>query len=280
MTELLNIAETVYDDLVKEAFEVLKDGEVSFGELVHLGGVMAAKANLISTLNLVQKKHLIVDVAVKALEKVEKEVLSSLSDSQRESFSQKLNKATEFVKEALPAVLDVAAGGLNMGKAKSLMSVLARVLCCSGGTLPELPSAVKKLVPAGVDVSGVLAKVADSLELRTPESAAVVPASESAAAVPASESAAAVPASESAAAAPEPAVAVPVPEPAVAAPVPEPTPEPETTVVVEVSQTSQESGETPVNQTDESSTVTAVSSTESQQNLGSVPEETQQTLSA
>jgi hypothetical protein len=240
MTELLNIAETVYDDLVKEAFEVLKDGEVSFGELVHLGGVMAAKANLISTLNVVQKKHLIVDVAVKALEKVEKEVLSSLSDSQRESFSQKLNKATEFVKEALPAVLDVAAGGLNMGKAKSLMSVLARVLCCSGGKLPELPSTVKKLVPAGVDISGVLAKVADTLELRTPESAAAVPASESAAVVP----------------------------------------EPETTVVVEVSQTSQASDETPVNQTDESSTVTAVSSTESQQNLGSVPEETQQTLSA
>ena len=83
MTELLNIPETVYDDLVKEAFEILKDGEVTFGELVHLGGVMAAKANLISTLNVVQKKHLIVDVAVKALEKVEKEVLSSLSDNDR-----------------------------------------------------------------------------------------------------------------------------------------------------------------------------------------------------
>ena len=138
-----------------------------------------------------------------------------------------MNKAGEFVKEALPAVLDVAAGGLSMGKAKSLVSVFARVLCCSGGKLPELPSAVKKLVPAGVDVSGVLAKVADTLELRTPAPAVL-----------------------------------------------------ETTEVVEVSQPSQVSDETPVNQTDESSPEAPVSSTEPQQNLGSIPEESQPTLSA
>jgi hypothetical protein len=141
---LLGISADVYNDLVNEVFEVLKDGNVTLGEIVHLGGKMANKVCPSLDLSLDQKKKLVLEILEKGIDRVEKEVLSVLSDSQKSLISGQFSLAVAHVKEAVPAVLDVTVNSLaNLVDLKKSFSALPFGLCCGGGLLPLEPSLIK-----------------------------------------------------------------------------------------------------------------------------------------
>ena len=144
---LLGISADVYNDLVNEVFEVLKDGSVTLGEIVHLGGKMANKVCPSLDLSLDQKKELVLEILEKGIDRVEKEVLSVLSDSQKSLFSGQFSLAVAHVKEAVPAVLDVTVNSVkslaNLVDLNKSFSLLPFGVCCGGGLLPLEPSLVK-----------------------------------------------------------------------------------------------------------------------------------------
>lgn len=135
----LNIATDLMNELVKNAFDALSDGEVTFGEIVRLGGLLASKANRLGHLSGVEKQKLVVRVVELALQQ-----LLSVSDADRE----KIERAAQFAKETLPAVLDVAVsaarGKLDLKKPALWMSLLQLLGCigCQSCQVPVLPSSV------------------------------------------------------------------------------------------------------------------------------------------
>jgi hypothetical protein len=126
--------------LVNEAIAALADGKLSFGEIVHLGGVLAGKANQIAQLSGPEKKALVVGVVDLALQEILKKAGVD---------SAKVESVGQFAKEALPAVLDVvvdaARGRLDLRKPAlraACWSGLVSLLGCTGA-----PAALAPLAP-------------------------------------------------------------------------------------------------------------------------------------
>jgi hypothetical protein len=150
-----SIPETVLGEIVKEAVTVLSDGEVTFGEVVHLGGVLAGKVSQFGHLSAVDKKELIVTIAEMALEIVQTTVVPSLPEEKQVEFRSKLETAAEFVKDTLPAVIDVARdaaqGKFDLGDPvvqKGIWQVIKTIFGCIGVQVPELPTPVVGIVEA------------------------------------------------------------------------------------------------------------------------------------
>lgn len=137
------------DDLVKEARTVLADGKISFGEVVHLGGVLAGKASQFVHLSGKQKQTLVIRVVEVALETI----LAERKTADSDEFRKKIEAAALFAKETLPAVLDLAVqaakGQLNVLAPQirqSIWTVLCSLLHCAGVPRPEVPKAVEMIV--------------------------------------------------------------------------------------------------------------------------------------
>jgi S-ribosylhomocysteine lyase LuxS involved in autoinducer biosynthesis len=150
-----NIPEELLRALVKDAADVLADGEVTFGEVVRLGGSLAGKANQFVKLSGHQKQQLVVKAVEVALEQILALKNSTLPEAEREAFQQKIKTAASFAKETLPAVLDVAIqaarGQLNLMKPevrKTLWITIVSALRCCGVQPPVLPTPVAQLLEA------------------------------------------------------------------------------------------------------------------------------------
>jgi hypothetical protein len=153
LVEKFGLSKTVLDELVKEAVAVFSDGEVTFGEVVHLGGVLAGKVSQFGHLSAVDKKELIVTIAELALEIVQTTVVPALPEDKQAEFCSKLETASGFVKETLPAVLDVARdaaqGKFDLGDPvvqKSIWQLIKTLFGCIGVQVPELPTPVVAIV--------------------------------------------------------------------------------------------------------------------------------------
>lgn len=145
----LNIATDLMNELVKNAFDILSDGDVTFGEIVRLGGILASKANRLEHLSGLEKQMLVVKVVEIGLRQVLDSKLSFLSESDRDSFRQKIGSAADFAKDTLPAVLDVAVsaarGQLDLRKPsvhKVLFASLFQLMKCVGCQSPSVPTPV------------------------------------------------------------------------------------------------------------------------------------------
>jgi hypothetical protein len=150
-----NIPEELLRALVKDAADVLADGEVTFGEVVRLGGTLAGKASQFVQLSGHQKQQLVVKAVEVALEQILALKNSTLPEAEREAFQQKIKTAASFAKETLPAVLDVAVqaarGQLNLMKPevrKTLWTAIVSTLRCFGARPPVLPTPVAQLLEA------------------------------------------------------------------------------------------------------------------------------------
>lgn len=143
-----------FADLVALAREALSDGQLTFGEVVLLGGQLAGKVNQYGQLSGIQKQELV----VRALEDALKQVLAAKeaaapSAAELEAFRQKVQQAVEFAKSTLPAVLTVAVqaarGGLDLKKinkeavAKGCWTAVKLALRCAGVQVPVIPAPVE-----------------------------------------------------------------------------------------------------------------------------------------
>jgi hypothetical protein len=138
----------ILDELVKEAHAALADGVLSFGEVVHLGGVLAGKVSQFVHLSGKQKQDLVIQAIELALDKV----LSEQKDVNDE-FHQKIRAAAAFAKETLPSVLTLAVqaskGQINLLKPEirqSVWNVVCSVLRCACTPAPEVPKSVEMVV--------------------------------------------------------------------------------------------------------------------------------------
>jgi hypothetical protein len=114
------LAPGLLNELVDGAAAALSDGNLSFGEIVSLGGMLAGKVNQIGHLSGLQKKALVLQVVDLALKKI----LASASAAAPADLVEKVVAAGEFAKKVLPSVLDVAVsvsrGKLNLQKPEAL----------------------------------------------------------------------------------------------------------------------------------------------------------------
>jgi hypothetical protein len=154
----LNIDDSAFSDLKKQAFDALSDGELTFGEIVRLGGSLAGKANQLVQLSGIQKKDLVLRIVDFALQEVLKMKKESLSAEDYASFQLKIESAVVFVKETLPAVLDVAVdvarGHIDLKKPavkKTCMSLLKLVFSCIGSRATQVIQEPKKEIELPVD---------------------------------------------------------------------------------------------------------------------------------
>lgn len=139
------------DDLVQCAHDVLADGQVTFGEVVKLGGLLAGKVSQFGRLSGHEKQAVVIFAVERALDRVLEEKKKTLPEEQVDAFRQKVEAAAVFAKETLPAVLEVAVkaakGELDLGKAKKTCWSLVRLAFqCAGRQVPELPKAVKDVL--------------------------------------------------------------------------------------------------------------------------------------
>jgi hypothetical protein len=130
-----SIDSKVLDELAKEASVALLDGELTFGEIVHLGGLLASKVNQFGHLSGHQKKELV----IKSVEIGLTLVVVSLPEDKKVEFQKKVDAAAAFAKETLPAVLDlacdVAKGKIDLKKPevqKTCMSLISLLFRCAG----------------------------------------------------------------------------------------------------------------------------------------------------
>jgi len=155
MTDQSSTVEQLLQDLVHEASIVLSDGQVTFGEVVHLGGLLAGKANQFAQISGQQKKSLVIQAVEIALRKTLEEKSKSLSEDQLVSFRAKIEAAASFVKETMPAVLDLAVqaarGQLDLRKhevRKTLWLTIKSLFACCGVQIPSLPIPVEPVQEA------------------------------------------------------------------------------------------------------------------------------------
>jgi hypothetical protein len=139
------------EDLVASAAAVLEDGQVTFGELVFLGGKLAGKVSPLVRLSGKEKEQLVLKVVETALQQVLKDKKKTLSAEEFSAFFDKIENAKTFVHETLPSVLAVVVqaskGQLDFQTAsKTGWSVLRYLCTCWGVQLPEEPKKVAKLV--------------------------------------------------------------------------------------------------------------------------------------
>ena len=149
----------ILDELVKEAHAALADGVLSFGEVVHLGGVLAGKVSQFVQLSGKEKQVLVIRAIELALEKV----LSEHKDANDE-FHEKVRAAASFAKETLPSVLTLAVqaskGRINLlipETRRSLWTVVCSLLRC---VCVPAPSSSKAIEMAVLEPSKVQKEVA------------------------------------------------------------------------------------------------------------------------
>jgi hypothetical protein len=135
------------DALAKQAFEILSDGEVTFGEIVQLGATLACKVNQFEHLSGLEKQHLV----IKAVDLALKKILESLPSDDQEK-KKKVELAASFAKETLPSVLnvvvDAARGRLDLKKPevkKSCLSLVSLLFDCISRPKVQEP---KKEIPS------------------------------------------------------------------------------------------------------------------------------------
>lgn len=138
------------EDLVASAVGVLEDGQVTFGELVFLGGKLAGKVSPLVRLSGKEKEQLVLKVVETALQQVLKEKKKTLSAEEFSAFFDKIEGAKQFVHETLPSVLAVVVqaskGQLDFQVAAKTGYGVLRYLCtCWGVQLPVEPKKVSKL---------------------------------------------------------------------------------------------------------------------------------------
>jgi hypothetical protein len=153
MTDQSNTPEALLRELSREAADVLADGQVTFGEVVRLGGSLAGKANRFAQISGQQKQALVLQAVDVALKQVLALKMSTLPEDQRDAFRSKIETAASFAKETLPAVLDVAVqaarGQLDLRKPevrKTLWNTLKTLLGCCGVQVPALPTPVQEMI--------------------------------------------------------------------------------------------------------------------------------------
>lgn len=164
----------MFDELVKAAFDVLEDGEVTFGEIVQLGGLLASKVNRIAGLSGPEKKDLVVSVVQAALKRVLLEVAARLPAEKKDAFEAKVKLAGDFARETLPDVLDVAVqaarGQLDLGKAKkTCWTVVKLAFQCAGKQVPVLPKVLSSEEPAPIVVPPPVAASAAPSPVAVPQ---------------------------------------------------------------------------------------------------------------
>lgn len=147
------------DGLVGEAYKVLEDGQVTFGEIVRLGGVLAGRASQFSKLSGHQKQQVVLKTIEIALTRVLNDKLKTLPEDKQEAFRARITSAAQFAQDTLPAVFDVAAqaakGLLILKKPEvqrncwnAIRAVLIRIGCRSG----LLPGPIQPSPPPNVIV--------------------------------------------------------------------------------------------------------------------------------
>jgi hypothetical protein len=168
-----------FAELVGLAREALSDGQLTFGEVVLLGGQLAGKVNQYGQLSGTQKQ----EIVLRALEDALKQVLAakdaSLPPTEQEAFRQKVQQAVEFAKSTLPAVLTVAVqaarGQLDLKKidkvavAKGCWQAIQQALRCAGVQAPVVPLPVQ--AAATVAVAAVVSQKVPTVD----EALSVVP---------------------------------------------------------------------------------------------------------
>jgi hypothetical protein len=190
LVEKFGLSKTVLDEIVKEAVGVFSDGEVTFGEVVHLGGVLAGKVSQFGHLSALDKKELIVTIAELALEIVQTTVVPSLPEEKQAEFRSKLETAAGFVKETLPAVIDVARdaaqGKFDLGDPvvqKGIWQLIKTIFGCIGVQVPELPTPVVAIVQTlkeapetlkGLEPEALVGQVAQKVSATIEETVAAV----------------------------------------------------------------------------------------------------------
>ena len=165
----IQISSDVLDSLTKFAYDSLADGEVTFGGVVRLGGVLAGKVSQLVQLSGYQKQQLVMYVVERGLQMVVKEKLPFLPEDGQSSYLRDIESASNFAKETLPSVLTLAVqasrGELNLGKAveivqsgegrRSCMNICGLVFPCiqrvQAETPSKLPSAVQLEMKSIVD---------------------------------------------------------------------------------------------------------------------------------
>lgn len=132
------------DDLVKAACDALADGELTFGEVVQLGGLLAGKVNRFAGLSGPEKQTVVLAAVAKALELILAEKVKTLPEADREPFEKKVQAAVCFANETLPAVLnlavDAANGKVDLGRVKkTCIHTLLLALRCVAKQVPQSP---------------------------------------------------------------------------------------------------------------------------------------------
>jgi hypothetical protein len=191
-TDQLDISPLRVNELVNEAVAILSDGEVTFGEVVRLGGVLAGKVSQFAHLSGLKKRELVIKVVEMALDVVLKTILPNIPEENRDAFRQKVEAAALFAKDTLPAVMNVANDAAN-GKIdlrdpvlhQTCWQVIKTILGCVGVQAPEVPTPVNLVLrnlkepgelPALVEekVKEAIAPVVETIESRAVEIVAAV----------------------------------------------------------------------------------------------------------
>ena len=97
--DLLGIFASSYNGLVADAVSALKAGNLTFGEILSLGGSVTDKVAAFSKLSVHQKKYLVLDVLLKALDRLKDDKNSVFSSSQ-------ISDAHSVVKNSVPGMFD------------------------------------------------------------------------------------------------------------------------------------------------------------------------------
>ena len=154
---LLGISDSQYDAFVTDAVSVLKDGNLTFGEVLSVCGKLTSQVALLSSLSIHQKKYLVVDILQKALDKLKENAPPELSS--------KISQASDVVLNSVPALFDAIVGAIEK-KVAGLFSSLSCLPCLGSASIltsvvpPSLLPSVKAVaqepvVPQEKDVNTV-----------------------------------------------------------------------------------------------------------------------------
>ena len=191
-TDQFGIPSSLLNELVHEAVAILSDGEVTFGEVVRLGGVLAGKVSQFVHLSGLKKQELVIKVVEMGLDVVLQTIVPTIPEEKRDAFRQKIEAAAGFAKDTLPSVLNVAKDAAN-GKIdfrdpvlqKTCWQLIKTIFGCVGVQAPEVPTPVNLVLrnlkepgdlPALVEekVKETISPVLESIETRVSEAVAEI----------------------------------------------------------------------------------------------------------
>jgi hypothetical protein len=160
-------------ELVDEASKALEDGELTFNELISLGGLLAQKVGIFSQLTGPQKQELVIHSIQEAISQVIREkVKSNIGPEQLEEIKKKLEIARSFAENSIPVVLSLvvkASHGqivVTPEQATAAQSGLTKFLNCLIKVL-TFGAGAPKAPEKGVELL-TLTKTADPLPVSVP----------------------------------------------------------------------------------------------------------------